>query len=407
VLDQRGIDVSNDQFSVANLFKHASLKMRADFEEIKRNMPHAGTRGGETEEILRVFLDDHLPGRFAATNGFIVDVRNNLSHQADILVYDEITSPVYRANSGLILPSDNVAAIIEVKSVLDKGQLEDAAKKIAAARRLVRSPVGSTDEPVHMHPLVTNALLGIIFAYESRTSLETLAENLADFNSRIDSDLWVHTVVVLNQGIITYHIQFPMSTFIPGIMMPPADSHSHRLLPFYLLLTASIDPDYALSRFFTTLVSHLSFFRRATHVPLGQILEGAAKQSMNIRGYWYTTERKLVPVAESHIGKNPGLIEEVIIRDAGGIPLGQLGWQPWADGHIYILHNWRVPPPPEVMQAYFRPYGAEEKVMPVAEGGIRYLISELKPGMPDHFLAVSIELSRLTKYRYSAEIVRK
>ena len=398
--------MSNDQFSVANLFKQASLKMRAEFEEIKRNMPHAGTRGGEAEEILRVFLDDHLPGRFAATNGFIVDVKNNRSHQADILVYDEITSPVYRANSGLILPSDNVAALIEVKSVLDKGQLEDAVNKIAAARRLERSPVGSTDEPVHMHPLVTNALLGIVFAYESRTSLETLAENLADFNSRIDSDLWVHTVVVLEQGIITYHVQFPMSTAIPGIMMPPADT-SHVLLPFYMMLMATKDPDYALSRFFTILVSHLTFFRRATHVPLAQILEGAARQAMNIRGYWYTTKRKLVPVAESHIEKNPGLIEEVIIRDAGGTPLGQLGWQPWADGHIYICHNWRANPPPEVMQTYFRPYRDEEQVMPVAEGGKRYWISELKPGMPDHFLSVSIDLLRLTKYQYSAEIIKK
>ncbi len=399
--------VKSEDFSIANLFRQASVKMRADFDEIKRTVPHAGTRGGEAEDILRRFLNTHLPGRFAATDGFMVDPKNQISHQADILVYDKITSPVYRAGSGLILPTDNVAALIEVKSVLDKAELTDAVKKIAAAHRLERSAVGPGDEPVHMHPLVTSSLLGIMFAYEARTSLASLAENLVELNATIDSDLWTHTVVVLNQGLITYCLQFPMSTNIPGIFMPPTSRETHKLLPCYVLLMLVKDPDFALSRFYTILTSQLIVFRRTTRLPFSQVLEGAADEAMNIKGYWYTTKRKLAPVAETHIAKNPGLLEEVIICDATGQPLGQLGWQPWADGHIYICHNWRVGPPPEVLEAYFRPYGEGEKVLPVVEGTQRYWISELKPGIPDHFIGVTMDLSRLTKYKYQAEVIRK
>jgi hypothetical protein len=94
--------------SVGELFKLAATKMRADFEEIKAGSPHPGEKGEEGEQIVRDFLNSHLPKRFAATSGHLIDVNSAMSHQADVLVYDQVNSPVYRAGKGLILPNENV-----------------------------------------------------------------------------------------------------------------------------------------------------------------------------------------------------------------------------------------------------------------------------------------------------------
>jgi hypothetical protein len=53
-----------------------------------------------------------------------------VSLQCDVIVYDVTNSPVYRRGPRvLILPSDNVAAVLEVKSTLNKAELEDGRKR--------------------------------------------------------------------------------------------------------------------------------------------------------------------------------------------------------------------------------------------------------------------------------------
>jgi hypothetical protein len=90
---------------------------------------------------VRDFLNHHLPQRFRATSGIIIDKANSLSPQTDVIIYDALTSPVYRySEEMLMLPLDVVAAVIEVKSKLNKQDLEDGYKKIAACKRLKKTP---------------------------------------------------------------------------------------------------------------------------------------------------------------------------------------------------------------------------------------------------------------------------
>lgn len=99
-----------------------------------------------------------------------------------------------------------MAAAIEVKSSLSKEELEDAAKKIASVKKLVKTPITNTDQPVTFSTLITTKTLGVVFAYDSKTSLETLAENLRDINKKYSSDEWTDIVVVLDKGVIGYTI---------------------------------------------------------------------------------------------------------------------------------------------------------------------------------------------------------
>ena len=67
----------------------------------------------------------------------------------------------------MILPSDSVAAAIEVKSKLNKRELEDAVSKIASAKGLKRSPIMGADQPVTFSELIVNSCMGVVFAFDS------------------------------------------------------------------------------------------------------------------------------------------------------------------------------------------------------------------------------------------------
>jgi hypothetical protein len=58
-----------NDYTVAELFTAAGARLRADFEYHRTTALHQGEKGIEVEEILRVFLNAHLPRRFAAAPG--------------------------------------------------------------------------------------------------------------------------------------------------------------------------------------------------------------------------------------------------------------------------------------------------------------------------------------------------
>jgi hypothetical protein len=119
--------------TASELIKSAAERLRSEFGNIRKTVPHYGESGEEVEKIVLTFLNDYLPKRFRAGSGFILDSKNQLSRQCDVIVYDQLSSPIYRASeNALIVPNHHVAAVIEVKSRLNKQQLQDAVDSIAA-----------------------------------------------------------------------------------------------------------------------------------------------------------------------------------------------------------------------------------------------------------------------------------
>jgi hypothetical protein len=69
-------------------------------------------------------LAGHLPERFGAGSGFIIDHNDAVSKQNDVIVYDAHKCPVYRAsNDAAIIPSEYVAVVIDVKALLNEDKL--------------------------------------------------------------------------------------------------------------------------------------------------------------------------------------------------------------------------------------------------------------------------------------------
>src|SRR5580700_11101715 len=197
--------MGDEKLSAKEILESAARQLRSEFDEIKQNNPHAGESGAEVQFVLKQFLKGHLPRRFDVESGLVLGPQGTVSKQTDLIIFDALDSPIYRRGQRVhIIPRDSVAAVIEVKSKLNKDELTDAAKKIASVKQIKPTPITNVDQPVTFSPILMTNTLGCVFAFDSYTSLKTLAENLREINSKYDSNSWIDLVVVLNQGFIAY-----------------------------------------------------------------------------------------------------------------------------------------------------------------------------------------------------------
>lgn len=379
--------------NIKNLISEAGKQLRSEFEHIKNTNPHYAERGAETEKILEDFLNIHLPKRFAAGSGLVIDNKDNISLQSDVLIYDALNSPIYRKGERvLILPSDNVAAAIEVKSSLNKAELEDSAKKIASVKKLVKTPITNADQPVTFSSLITTKTLGAVFAYDSKTSLETLADNLREINQSYPSDQWIDVIVVLDKGVIGYTIQNVFEQEFPG-WFGGAATNEFPVLPIYIHLIKEDLGELTLNRFFVNLMAHLTFYRKRSSIVFESVMGKQSFQCMTLQGYQHNLRRQLIPVEKTHQKGNllPSLQKFNLYSTKDGLFVGQIMWIPWQDGAA-LSYSGRFGPP----HLFFKPYF---KALNIKDGLII-------PGMKDKTLWVSsvIPLSKERFFEISGNI---
>lgn len=321
-----------EKYTISGLLTEAAKKLRSDFEYIRSSNPNPSDKGEEAEEILRQFLNHHLPQRFRAAEGIIIDNANQISKQTDVIVYDALASPIYRySEKTLILPVDTVAAVIEVKSRLNKSDLEDAYKKVMSCKSLKKRPISEADQPATGSGLRAAGTFGVIFGLDSDISLATLASHTEELDKQYDSRLRPDMILVLDKGVISYMIQFPGENLGGNLM--PTDSEDFLIPPVYIYKVLREDGIFSLNRFFTNLLSHLTFYpRRLGTPPFEVILEGTAKAAVTLQAFQYNLSRQLLPVeiAEKEL-KLPSAIR---IDDTNGKQLGYMQFYPWADGGV-------------------------------------------------------------------------
>jgi hypothetical protein len=199
---------------VVELIRAVQRQMRIEFDQKTTQIPHMGERGAAREEVVRSFLRDYLPKRFAVSPGFILDADGMVSRQIDAVIYDELCAPVFRVTeTQRLFPAESVAGAVSIKSTLTRQELAEAVENLASAALLNRFGSGRPEVVfggvptpfVHSafqghpaHPVFTAA-----FAFES-PPLETVASNLHDLNRSLDPMLRIQLIAVLNRGVVTY-----------------------------------------------------------------------------------------------------------------------------------------------------------------------------------------------------------
>jgi len=318
--------------TISSLLSDAATLLRQEFEYVRKSIPHSGKKGEAVEAILKRFLNSHLPQRFHAGSGFLIDNENNISRQTDVIVYDALSSPLYRSSEeAQIIPFDTAVAVIEVKSCLNKKELKDAFDKIASCKVLKKRPLSQLDQRPTGSRLTTIGTFGIVFGFDSNIKLETLAEHVKEFNKGYDSNLWPDEIIILDKGVIDYGVLFPGEMDIAAVLAPLCDD-KFLIPPIYVNLIIHKDGEFSLNRFFCNLLSHLTFYpRRPCTPPFEVILEGTPKKAMTVTGYQFNTKRELKPVPPEMYGNQEPPIS-MRINDSMGKQIAEMHFIPWQDG---------------------------------------------------------------------------
>jgi hypothetical protein len=218
--------------------------MRLDFEAVAQ-VKHAGSKGTIRENKLRDFLaEGRLPAKYGLGAGEVVGRIRDTSRQCDVIVYDKLNGVTLLYDDSVqVYPIDCVYGIIEVKSKLSKAEFLDALEKIKALKAMapggaVSQPLGGGLTMVHARPRP----FGAIFAYGlADNSLDSLTENLREWERENPSTVWPNYVCILETGVI-YHHGKPFETCFDSDAITPqawpiALSHGEdSLFQFYCAL---------------------------------------------------------------------------------------------------------------------------------------------------------------------------
>jgi len=148
-------------------FLRQQEKMQAELCEVRTVHDHATAKGDGTELHWLQMLQRRLPMRYRAERAFVIDADGNRSQQIDIVIHDRQFCPVLLDTAGGVhIPAESVYAVLEVKQVLSKEQIEYAGAKIESVRRLHRTSA----EFLHASGrsrTIPKPILGGIVAFES------------------------------------------------------------------------------------------------------------------------------------------------------------------------------------------------------------------------------------------------
>lgn len=192
---------------IKKVFRGISQKLQTDFE-ISAEINHQGNKGTYRESALREFLlSGRLPKRFGIGTGEIIGPMRNVSKQSDLVIYDQLDgmSLVYDDNIQ-IYPIESVFGVIEVKSKLSKVELIKSLENIKSVKSLCpHESVTKTTNSVMSMTYPRPKPFGVVFAYSlSSNSLESLLDNLREWEKENSKEFWPNLVVILGEGIL-YH----------------------------------------------------------------------------------------------------------------------------------------------------------------------------------------------------------
>ena len=169
--------------------------MEIDYNEISKQIIHAGEKGTIREDIIKEFLVQYLPQRYTIERGLIINVNGQQSNQQDLFIFDnEITPRFVNYEHVKVVPIESVRCVIEVKSILTTDELTKAFKNINFLR--------SFDKEYFCKEIKSEFPFGVIFSYESQITLEKIKSILIKFGDTNGYQNMPTMIVVLNRGAI-------------------------------------------------------------------------------------------------------------------------------------------------------------------------------------------------------------
>lgn len=238
-----------ENFKIPDLLESVSEQMGA---ALRQNLiPHPGELGTGREEVIRDFLRRHLPRRFGVSTGFVFDVYGHISKQVDVVIFDNLRSPVFEAVGGKqFFPCESVVCAAEVKSVLtSKRDIHKAFENIRSVKELDRSANGENfsrdnGEPIDPRTNHLDQIFTFLFVIDKCASEEVMRMTLFEYLCKYERHLWPNLCFYYDHYLLTYCCEHgvcpnPMDAY--AISSAPNASKGSLLLTFYRLLARAIE----------------------------------------------------------------------------------------------------------------------------------------------------------------------
>ncbi|HEV2270833.1 MAG TPA: DUF6602 domain-containing protein [Steroidobacteraceae bacterium] len=177
----------------------AAAKRQAD--SLSSGIGHPGLAGEIRELATRECIEPFLTQSYSCGTGKVIDSRQILSDQIDLLVYHKkVVPPILISRDLGLFPVECVRYAFEIKSTLTAEDIRDANKKFRSIQRLVSFPKAQPDGGIRGGSLPTT----VLFAFRSDISgaeLDRYRKYTRDENPPCS------VLCVLGKGYWFYHAQ--------------------------------------------------------------------------------------------------------------------------------------------------------------------------------------------------------
>lgn len=185
----------SNRIDIGLLFQGLQKQMVAQLNTNRQFIMHPGSKGDSLEDVWITWLQMYLPNRYCVDKAVVIDCTGQLSHQIDLVIYDQQYTPfVFKQNGIQYIPAEGVYAVFEVKPDLQgnvgaQSFFEYAGEKIESVRKLKRTSVDIINAGKGVPPRALTKILGGIlsstnsFTHSNNNTIESHLKGLTGLRS--------------------------------------------------------------------------------------------------------------------------------------------------------------------------------------------------------------------------------
>ncbi len=130
----------SDKPTLNRLFNHVHKELCTNLELVRDTLDHPTSKGSKSEDLWIELFRKYLPKRYDVHRAFVIDAKDIISDQMDIVVHDRQFSPFVLNLAGeYFVPAESVYAVLEVKQTMNAENVDYASGKITSVRKLYRT----------------------------------------------------------------------------------------------------------------------------------------------------------------------------------------------------------------------------------------------------------------------------
>lgn len=155
-----------NKIDLKQMFAGLQNQMISQLNTTRKFITHPGSKGDALENAWIEWLRKYLPNRYSVDKAIIIDHEGSISHQIDIVIYDNWFTPFIFTQDGFhYIPAEGVYAIFEVKpdikgNVGEKSYIEYASEKIESVRVLKRTSTNMINSGSKLPPRAFTKIIG-------------------------------------------------------------------------------------------------------------------------------------------------------------------------------------------------------------------------------------------------------